>query len=160
MNFGLFYKKGERSDLIGFTDSYYAGDQDDRRSTSSYVFMVCSGAISWSSKKQPIVTLSTTKTGFVSATSCAYQAIWLKKILEEFCVKSQGTIVIFCDNSSVIKLSKNLVLHGRSKHIDVKFHFLRDLTNQVVDMFTKSLKIVSFVKLKKLLGVCTLEDPI
>ena len=59
-DFGLFYKKGEKSDLFGFTDSDYAGDQDDRRSTSGYVFMLGTGTVSWSSKKQPIVSLSTT----------------------------------------------------------------------------------------------------
>ncbi|RVW92788.1 Retrovirus-related Pol polyprotein from transposon TNT 1-94 [Vitis vinifera] len=66
-DFGLFYKKGKRSDLIGFTDSDYAGDQDNRRSTSGYVFMLGTGAVSWSSKKQPIVTLSTTEAEFVAA---------------------------------------------------------------------------------------------
>ncbi|XP_056173168.1 secreted RxLR effector protein 161-like [Syzygium oleosum] len=165
-DFGLLYKKGESSNLMGFTDSDYAGDQDDRRSTSGYVFMMGSGAISWSSKKQLIVTLSTTEAEFVAATSCACQAIWLKKILEELHVESQGPTVIYCDNSSAIKLSKNPVLHGRSKHIDVKFHFLRDLTkegvidliycrseDQVADIFTKSLKLAAFQKLRNLLGV-------
>ncbi|XP_059654249.1 secreted RxLR effector protein 161-like [Cornus florida] len=96
IDFGLFYRKGEKSDLIGFTDSDYAGDQDDRKSTSGYAFMLGSGAVSWSSKKQPIVTLSTTEAEFVAATSCACQAIWLKKILEELHFKQQGatTIVI------------------------------------------------------------------
>ena len=122
-NYGLFYKKGEKSDLFGFTDSDYAGDLDDRKSTSGYVFMLGSGAVSWSSKKQPIVTLSTTEAEFVAATACACQAIWLKKILEELHFKQEGAIAIYCDSSSAIKLSKNPVLHGRSKHIDVKFHF-------------------------------------
>ena len=71
MEFSLLYKKGKAASLIGFIDSDFAGDQDDRRSTSSYVFMLGSRAISWSSKKQPIVTLSTTKAEFVVATSCA-----------------------------------------------------------------------------------------
>lgn len=80
---------------------------------------------------------------------------------------------IFCDNNSAIKLSKNPVLHGRCKHIDVRYHFLRDLTkdevidlifcrseDQVADIFTKPLKLAGFLKLRKLLGVCTLEDSI
>ena len=169
-SYGLFYKKGEKSDLFGFTDSDYAGDLDDRKSTSGYVFMLGSGAVSWSSKKQPIVTLSTTEAEFVAATACACQAIWLKKILEELHFKQEGAIAIYCDSSSAIKLSKNPVLHGRSKHIDVKFHFLRDLTkegvidlihcrseDQVADIFTKSLKLAAFQKLRKLLGVGKLE---
>ncbi|KAL3720851.1 hypothetical protein ACJRO7_005629 [Eucalyptus globulus] len=171
-NFGLFYKKGEKSDLFGFTDSDYAGDVDDRRSTSGYVFMLGSGAVSWSSKKQSIVTLSTTEAEFVAATSCACQAIWLRKILEELQFKQQKATIIYCDNSSAIKLSKNPVLHGRSKHIDVKYHFLRDLTkdevvelvfcrseDQVADIFTKLLKLSMFQKLRKLLGVRLLDIP-
>ena len=168
-DFGLLYKKGEHSDLMGFTDSDYAGDQDDRKSTSGYVFMLGTGAVSWSSKKQPIVTLSTTEAEFVAAASCACQAIWLRRILEEIQFKQQGATSIYCDNSSTIKLSRNPVLYGRSKHIDVKYHFLRDLAkdevinlifcrseDQVADIFTKPLKTPLFHKLRELLGVCSL----
>ncbi|KZV47100.1 retrovirus-related Pol polyprotein from transposon TNT 1-94, partial [Dorcoceras hygrometricum] len=167
----LYYKKGEKADLIAFCDSDYAGDQDDRKSTSGYVFLLGSAAVSWSSKKQSIVTLSTTEAEFVAATSCACQAIWLKKILTDLKFKTHGPTVIYCDNNSAIKLSKNPVLHGRSKHIDVKYHFLRDLTrngtldliycrseDQVADMFTKSLKLPAFQKLRDCLGMCTLEN--
>ncbi|KAK2968675.1 hypothetical protein RJ640_001578 [Escallonia rubra] len=173
IDFGLLYKKGEKSYLIGFTDSDYAGDIDDWKSTSGYAFMLGSGAVSWSSKKQPIVTLSTTEAEFVAATSCACQAIWLRKILEELHFKQEEATTIYCDNSSAIKLSKNPVLHGRSKHIDVKVHFLRDLTkegvidliycrneDQVADIFTKPLKKAAFQKLRKLLGVGTLQAQI
>ncbi|KAM7520343.1 hypothetical protein LguiB_019305 [Lonicera macranthoides] len=168
--FGIFYKKGEKTDLFGFTDSDYAGDQDDRKSTSGYIFMLGSGAISWSSKKQAIVTLSTTEAEFVAATACACQAVWLRKILKEIHFKQEGATAIYCDNVSAIKLSKNPVLHGRSKHIDVRFHFLRDLTNdgiidvfycksedQIADIMTKPLKLPAFLKLRELLGVCTLK---
>ncbi|CAL5333116.1 unnamed protein product [Camellia sinensis] len=166
--FGLFYKKGEKSNLYGFTDSDYAGDSDDRKSTSGYVFMMGTGAVSWSSRKQSIVTLSTTEAEFVAAAACACQAIWLKKILKELQFKEDEPTLIYCDNTSTIKLSRNPVLHGRSKHIDVKYHFLRDLTNdgvidliycrsedQVADILTKSLKFPAFQKLRKMLGVCT-----
>lgn len=117
--------------------------------------------------------LSTIEAKFVAAIACACQAIWLKKILGELNFKRQGPIIIFCNNSSSIKLSKNLVLHRRSKHIDVKFHFLRNLTNegvidlvycksedQIADIMTKPLKLASFVKFGKLLGVWTFESPI
>jgi len=123
-------------------------------------------AVSWSLKKQPIVTLSSTEAEFVVATSCACQAIWLRRILKELHFKQPGATNIFCDNNSTIKLSKNPVLYGRSKHIDVKFYFLRDLNtvgvidvmycrskDQVADIFTKALKMESFVKFRKLLGV-------
>ncbi|XP_057990290.1 secreted RxLR effector protein 161-like [Hevea brasiliensis] len=112
VDFGLLCKKGEQSDLIGFSNSDYAGDVDDRKSISGYVFMLSSGAVSWSSKKQPIVTLSTTEAEFVAATACAFQAIWLQKILNELHFRKEGPTAIYCDNSSSIKLSQNPVLHG------------------------------------------------
>ncbi|KAK2986839.1 hypothetical protein RJ640_011064 [Escallonia rubra] len=162
-DFGLFYKKSKKLDFFGFTDSDYAGDQDDRRSTSGYVFMLGTGAVSWSSKKQSIVTLSTTEAEFVAATACACQAIWLRRILEELQFKQTGATIVFCDNNSAIKLSKNPVLHGRSKHIDVKYYFLRDLSidgtidlkycrseAQVADIFTKPLRFLPFQKLRSM----------
>ncbi|XP_040963931.1 secreted RxLR effector protein 161-like [Gossypium hirsutum] len=122
-DFGLFYKKGKISDLLGFTDSDFAGDLDDRKNTSSYVFMLGIEVVSWSSKKQFIVTLSMTKAEFVAATACACQVVWMRKILEELKFKRMGATTIFCDNNSAIKLSKNPPLHGKSKHIDVKYYF-------------------------------------
>lgn len=167
-DFGLFYKKGEKMELVGFTDSDYAGDQDDRRSTSGFIFMFGTGAVSWSSKKQQIVTLSTTEAEFIAATACACQAIWIRRILEELQVQQIGATTVFCDNNSAIKLSKNPVLHGRSKHIDVRYYFLRDLSNdgminlvycrsedQVADIQTKPLKLAAFMKLRGLLGMCS-----
>ncbi|CAL0318252.1 unnamed protein product [Lupinus luteus] len=168
---GLFFKKGEKSELIGFTDSDFAGDQHDRRSTSGHVFMLGTCVVSWLSKKQPIATLSTTEAEFVAASNCACQAIWLRKILEELHFKKDDATIIYCDNTSAIKLSKNPVLHGRSKHIDVKYYFLRDLNNdgtivlkycrsedQLADIFIKPLKAPSFQNLRNLLGVCMLQQ--
>ncbi|XP_047260294.1 secreted RxLR effector protein 161-like, partial [Capsicum annuum] len=110
---------GEKADLIGFTDSDYAGDQDGRKSTSGYVFILGTGAVSWSSKKQTVVTLSSTEAEFVASIACACQAIWLWRILKELQFKMESATMIFCDNNSSIKLSKNPVNHGRSNHIDV-----------------------------------------
>jgi Cft2 family RNA processing exonuclease len=171
MSFGLFYRKGEKQELIGYTDSDYAGDQDDRKSTSGYVFMLSSGAVSWSSKKQPVVTLSTTEAEFIVAASSACQAVWLRRILQQLNHEPRKSTTIYCDNSSTIKLSKNPVLHRRSKHIDVRFHFLRELTKdevveliqcssheQVADIMTKPLKLDVFQNLRELLGVYPLMD--
>ncbi|CAJ2672171.1 unnamed protein product [Trifolium pratense] len=167
-DFGIFYMKNGGSVLTGFTDNDYAGDLDDRRSTSGHVFMMGSAAVSWASKKQKIVTLSTTEAEFIAAATSACQAIWLRRLLEELHFYQDGPTVIHCDNSSTIKLSKNPVLHGRSKHIDVRYHFLRDLVtdrtidlvycrseDQVADIMTKSLKREAFAKLRGLLGVCS-----
>ncbi|RVW59737.1 Retrovirus-related Pol polyprotein from transposon TNT 1-94 [Vitis vinifera] len=160
VEFGVFYKKGGDDKFIGYTDSDYAGDQDDRKSTSGYVFMN-SSAVSWSSKKQPVVTLSTTEAEFIATASSACQAVWLRRILKSLNQVQTSPTVIYCDNVSAIKLSKNPVMHGRSKHIDVRFHFLRDLIKdevvellqcstheQIADIMTKPLKLEAFQKLR------------
>ncbi|KAK0603198.1 hypothetical protein LWI29_002398 [Acer saccharum] len=167
IDYGIFYKKSGNKELVAFTDSDYAGDLEDRKSTSGYVFILSGGAVSWSSKKQPIVTLSTTEAEFVAAADCACQAVWMRRILEKLSHAQDGCTTVMCDNSSTIKLSKNPVMHGRSKHIDVWFHFLRDLTrdgvvelvhcgsqDQVADLMTKPLKLEAFLKLRDQLGVC------
>jgi hypothetical protein len=135
VNFGLFYKKGGTKELVGYTDSDYAGDQNDRKSTSGHVFVLNDGVVSWSSKKQPVVTLSTTEAEFIAAASSACQAVWLRRILEKLNHCQHNPTVIHCDNISAIKLSKNPVMHGRSKHIDVRFHFLQNLIkDEVVEL--------------------------
>ena len=170
-NFGILYKWGWFDELEAFTDSDYAGDVDDRKSTSGYVFLLNSGAVSWASKKQPIVTLSTTEAEFVAAAGCASQAMWMKRVLGMFNQNRSRCVVVYCDNTSTIKLSKNPVMHGRSKHIDVRFHFLRDLTreglielvhcsshNQVADIMTKPLKLEAFQRLRQMMGVCCMDE--
>lgn len=168
VDFGIFYRKEGNHQLMAYSDSDYAGDLDDRKSTSGYVFLLSSGAISWSSKKQPVVSLSTTEAEFITAASGACQVIWLQRVLGSLGKNEDKTTIIHCDNSTAIKLSKNPVMHGRSKHIDVRFHFLRELTKsgtvelvhcntkeQVADIMTKPLKWDDFLKLRGLLGVCS-----
>ncbi|XP_038719830.1 secreted RxLR effector protein 161-like [Tripterygium wilfordii] len=132
MDYGIFYSKGGNTKLMAFTDSDYVGDLEDRKSTSGNLFLLSSGAVSWSSRKQPVVTLSTIEAEFIAAASCACQAVWLRRLLEKLEHVQEGSTVIYCDNNSAIKLSKNPVMHGRSKHIDVRFHFLRDLSKDGV----------------------------
>jgi hypothetical protein len=128
--------------------------------------MVGNGDIPWSYKKQPIMNLSTTEAKFVVATSCSCQGIWLRRIMSHLREVQKKSIVVYCDNNSSIKLSKNHVMHGRCKHTYVRFHFLRDLTkdgiielmhcsseDQMVDIMTKPLKLETFCKLRERLGV-------
>ncbi|KAL0352468.1 UNVERIFIED_CONTAM: Retrovirus-related Pol polyprotein from transposon TNT 1-94 [Sesamum calycinum] len=150
--FGIFYKKGRIEELVAYTDSDYAGDVEDRKNTSSYVFLLSSGAVSWSSRKQPVVSLSTTEAECIAATSCACQAAWLSRVLIKLELDHKKLTIIFCDSSSAIKLSKNPEMHGRNKHTNVRFHFLGELTNaenvelvhcgsqdQLADIMTKPL---------------------
>jgi hypothetical protein len=109
---GIAYKRGGEEEFVGFTDSDYAGDIDDRKSISGYTFMLGTGAISWSSKKQPVVTLSTTEAEFIAAAYCACQGVWLRRVLEKLGHIQSKCTTIFCDNSSAIKLSKNSVSMG------------------------------------------------
>lgn len=125
---GIFYKKGGKNELIAHTDSDYAGDLEVRKTTSGHIFIMSSGVVSWSSRKQPVVTLSTTEAKFMAVASCACQAMWLRRILEKLGHTQIGSTIVYCDNSSTIKLSKNPMMHGRSKHIHIRFHFLRELT--------------------------------
>ena len=154
VDYGVFYRKGGVSDLNEFTDSNYAKDMENSKSTSGYVFMMSGGAVAWSSRKQPIVTLSTTEAEFVAARACACQAVWMRRILKEIGHSQIEGTKLMCDNTSTIKLSKSLVPRERSKHIRVRFHFLRDLTkerivnllfcgtpNQLANLLTKPLKL-------------------
>ena len=88
------------------------------------MFLLSSEAIYWSSRKQPVVSISTTEAEFIAAASCACQVVWLKRVLGKLGQNQSKSTIIRCDSSSAIKLSKNPVMHGHSKHIDVHFHFL------------------------------------
>ena len=126
--------------------------------------------MSWPSRKQSVVSLSTTEAEFIAVASCACQAVWMRRILEKLSHTQGNCTTVFCDNSSTIKLSKNPVMHGRSKHIDVHFHFLRDLTkgvvelvhcgtqDQIANVLIKPLKLDLFLKLRELMGVCEVPN--
>eukprot|EP00253_Pinus_taeda_P021950 PITA_21950 len=127
--FGILYSSSESFMLTSYTDSNWAGSVDDRKSTSGYVFHMGSGAISWASKKQLVVSLSTAEAEYVEATTTACQAVWLRRVLIDLCHEQEKGTTIYYDNSSEIALSKNFVFHKRTKHIDTKFHFIRELVN-------------------------------
>lgn len=133
--------------------------------------MLSSGAVAWASKKQPIVTLSSTEAEYVAAALCASQCVWMQQVLKQIEGTQSKGVKVFCDNTSTIKLTKNPVFHGRSKHINVRFHFLRDLTNdgtlimehcgsddQLADIMTKPLRLEQFEKLRRLLGVRAADE--
>ena len=111
---GIFYRKGGDDEFVAYTDTDYAGDVEDRKS---------SRAVSLSSKKQPVVSLSTSEGEFIVAASCACQAVWLRRVLSKLNQIPGRTTIIRSDRSSTIKLSKNPVMYGRTEHIDVCFHF-------------------------------------
>ena len=163
---GLLYSFSNDFKLLGYCDSDWAGDVDERKSTSGFVFFMGNAAFTWSSKKQPIVTLSTCEAEYVAMSNCVCQAIWLRSLLKELHVSENDPTEIFVDNKSAIALAKNPVFHDRSKHIDTKFHFIRECVakkevvlkfvksqDQVADIFTKPLMGEIFCKIRSLLGV-------
>lgn len=171
LDYGIWYKKGGKGKMEIYTDSDFAGDLTDRKSTSGNVILWHGAAVSWSSKKQSIVALSSTEAEYVAAATCACQVIWIREILEELREHQLESSVIKCDNTSAILLSRNPVFHGKCKHIDVRFHFLRNLvgkgtvvleyvetSEQVADILTKPLHRVDFQRLREKLGVCSLKD--
>ena len=126
MDYGILYKSATPIQLEGYTDADWAGYKADRRSTSGFVFSLGSGAISWSSKKQPTVALSSTEAEYRGATVAACEAIWLKRILKDLGVPIKDPILLYCDNMSNIYLARNPVFHARMKHIEVHYHFIRE----------------------------------
>lgn len=112
--------------LVGYTDADMAGDVDSRKSTSGYLITYSGGAVSWKSKLQKCVALSTTEAEFIAATEASKELLWLKRLVGELGF-DQDKYVLFCDNQSAIHLSKNSSFHSRSKHIDVRYHWIREV---------------------------------
>ena len=114
---------GDERGLVGYVDADGAS-QDHRRAISGYVFMVDGGAVSWSSKKQELVTLSTTEAEYVAATHAAKEAIWLCRLLTELSGSINTPTMLFSDSKSSIALTHDGHYHARTKHIDIRYHFI------------------------------------
>jgi hypothetical protein len=155
----------------GYSDSDWGGDQDDRKSTAGYLFMLGNSPISWCSKKQGIVALSSCEAEYVAASFAACQANWIEMVLSELKAAEVTKIKLLVDNKSAIDLANNPVSHGRSKHIERRFHFLRDQVNkdkleldycnteiQLADILIKPMAKARFETLKKLIGMNALEN--
>ncbi|GKB97559.1 putative RNA-directed DNA polymerase [Tanacetum coccineum] len=111
--------------LVGFTDSDMAGNKDNMKSTSGYLMTFAGGAVSWQSRLQKCVALSTTEAEYMAATEACKELLWLKRFLQELGFKQQRYAVL-CDNQSAIHLAKNSMFHKRTKHIDIRYHWIRD----------------------------------
>ncbi|GKA10268.1 hypothetical protein Tco_0689701 [Tanacetum coccineum] len=162
---GLWYPKGSDIETIVYADSDHAGDYVDRKSTSGIcTFMGCC-LTSWFSKKQTALAISTTEAEYVSAGKACQQALWMKQALVDYGIRLDD-IPIMCDNKGAIDLSKNPVQHSRTKHIEIRHHFLRDNVQKgnisiekvssednIVDILTKPLKREPFNYLRLGLGM-------
>jgi hypothetical protein len=111
--------------LVGYYDADWAGDLEDRRSTIGFVFVMGGEAISWSSKQQPTIVLSTTEAKYMANMQATKEAIWMTKLMKELgYMKQKKAMVIRCDNQGAISLTKNPTQHVQTKHIDVQHHFV------------------------------------
>lgn len=125
MRYGVLFPYSVKSDseLICYLDSDSCGDRVDKISTSGYFFKCLRDSISWRSKKQPMVTLLTCEVEYIVGALSACQVVWIMNLLQVLKIQVSKLVRMLIDNKSTIGLVKNLVLHGRSKHIDAKFHF-------------------------------------
>ena len=125
---GLFFDGSLKDALIlhGFMDADWANDTADRRSTSAYLFKLCGAPVSWKSKRQPTVSLSTTEAEYMAASLATQEAVWLRQLLSDLCVMQIQPTVLYEDNRGCIDLVNNPVHHQRTKHIDIRHHFVRE----------------------------------
>jgi hypothetical protein len=163
---GILYEPSYDSDKIkGYADADYAGDIDTRRSTTGYVFILNGGAISWSSRLQPTVAVSTAEAEYMAAAFAVKEALWLRKLLMDL-GKGSEPIRIYGDNQSALKLIKHPIASLRSKHIDIVYHFTRERAargevkfeyiqtdDMVADIMTKPLPENKIEKFRNAMGV-------
>ena len=165
-DYGLVFGKDKECKLVGYCDSDYAGDLDDRKSTSGNVFFYGSKPISWNCCKQKVIALSSCEAEYISAAVSVCQGIWIKRFMFELIGDYIEDFDLCIDNKSAIEISQNPVHHGRTKHIDVRYHFIQNYVeegkvkllhvrteDQLADLFTKPLGISKFVGFRKRIGV-------
>lgn len=114
--------------LVGYTDSDWGGDKETRRSTSGYVFTLAGAPISWTSRRQNTVALSSTEAEYIAAAEATKEAVWIARFLEELKISCDVylPVQLYCDNQGAIALSKNPEDHKRTKHIDIRHHYVRE----------------------------------
>ena len=171
VHYGILYTKQSSQECVGYSDADWAGDVNDRRSTSGYVFQISGGSISWKSRKQTSVALSSAEAEYMALAAAAQEALWLIQLTTELGSETTEPLTIYEDNQATISMTKNPQYHGRSKHVAIKYHFIREhvsdgsvqleycpTKDMVADMLTKGLPRVQLVKLRKMAGVVELPE--
>ena len=125
IDYGILYHNDRNFEVAGYCDADYAGDLDTRRSTTGYVFKLGSGAASWCSKRQPTVSLSSTKVEYRASAMATHECAWLTQPLKDLHQLVDYGVKLSCDNQSAIRLAENPVFHARTKHLEVHYHFVR-----------------------------------
>jgi hypothetical protein len=167
-NYGLKYGGTEDGiTLLGYADSDWASDRETRRSVTAYIFTLGGAAVSWASRLQPTVALSTSESEYMAASAGAQEGIHLRRLLKSLGFDQDGPTTLYCDNQGAIAMSENPIAHKRTKHIDIRWHFIRETverkeiklayiptTEQAADLLTKPLPKGTIERLRpKVLGI-------
>ncbi|XP_017431953.2 uncharacterized mitochondrial protein AtMg00810-like [Vigna angularis] len=173
-SYGILLRKGEAGEevqITSYSDADWCGDKTDRKSTAGYIFFMEGSPISWSSRKEPVVALSSCEAEYIAACEATCQATWLRSLIEGLKIElSEKRVRLMVDNKSAINLAKHPTSHGRSKHIETRFHYIREQVSnerleivdcrsedQLADILTKALKGEHFLKLRKQIGMVQAE---
>lgn len=168
INYKLEFNKEGNSALLGYSDSDWGNKLNDRYSVSGTCFKLQGGLISWASKKQNTIALSTTEAEYMALSATVQEALWLKQLIKELDpLGPNGPVQIFCDNIGAIQIAKNDIVSQRSKHIDIRYHFLKQHVNMknviidylatesmTADVLTKPLSKAKFQNCVKDFGLC------
>ncbi|XP_066365050.1 uncharacterized mitochondrial protein AtMg00810-like [Miscanthus floridulus] len=167
LDFGLQLHSSTVSSLMAYSDVDWAGCPDTRRSISGYAVFLDDNLVSWSSKRQPMVSRSSAEAEYKAVANAVAEVTWLRQLLLELhCPVHRASIVYYCDNVSTAYLSTNPVQHQRTKHIEIDLHFVRDkvaagavrvlhipTSSQYADIFTKGLPTSVFTEFRSSLNV-------
>jgi hypothetical protein len=168
MTYGLWYPRNQNFQLTAYSDADWANCVDERKNTSGGAFFLGDSLVAWLSKKQGSISLSTIEAKYIVAATCCTLILWMIQTLADLKVTYTDPIPLHYDNTSAISLSKNPILHSKSKHIPIKHHFFREQvtnrivqvnyipsTEQIADIFTKPLTTTPFGYFRQKLGVIT-----
>jgi hypothetical protein len=166
LDFGLLLRRPSTMELRVYTDVDWAGYPDTRWSTSGYAMFLGDNLISWSSKRQPVVSRSSAEAEYRAMANDVAEAVWLRQLLQELHSPLASSTLVFCDNVSAVYLSTNPVQHQRTKHVEIDLHFVRErvacgavhvlhvpTTSQFSDVFTKGLPSVVFAEFRSSLNI-------
>ena len=167
LDYCLHYRRAPSTTcFIDYCDSDLAGDIDTSKSTSGTMFFLGDCLVSWQSIKQRVVALSSCEAEYIATTTAATQALWLSRLLGELLGRKVDVVELKVDSKSALALAKNPVFHDRSKHIRIKYHFIRDCleegsikanhiatTDQLADILTKSLGKAKFQEMRRRIGL-------
>jgi hypothetical protein len=167
LDFGLLLRRSSSSDLVVYIDADWAGCPDTRRSTSGYAVFLGDNLVSWSTKRQTVVSRSSAEAEYRAVANDVVEATWLRQLLHELQALLSRCTLVYCDNINVVYLSTNPVQHQRMKHVEIDLHFIREkvaidqvralhvpITSQFADIFMKGLPSSVFNEFWFSLNIC------